>query len=246
MACFMPPPISAGVILTQSIGGNEKLAIINSVIGNFLGIIVCPITLHTFLLNAIQVDGKNAISTFFNIVWMIVIPLFIGHYIYHFVKHTVQYKNYKDYLAVLNKIFLLCILYFTFYELFQNQHKITFGLYSVFILIVGIIIVQSIMVFLIYQFSLLFLGNTAKTHDMYAITYTASLKSLSTGVVILNAMLNVGLKDSTDSLDCSERILPLLLFEPIQILIGTLCQDLLRKMFHCFKANDEEIELNHA
>lgn len=239
MACFMPPPISAGVILTQTIGGNEKLAIICSVIGNFIGIIVCPITLHTFLLNSVQVNCRNAFMTFLNISWMVILPLFIGQFICYWIYNKFYYKYLKNVLISLNKIFLLFIIFLTFFDLFQNKEQITFGFFSIIILIFFIILVQFIMIILVYQFGLVFLINQAKTIDMYAITYSASLKSLSTGVVIVNALFS----NNKDTFYYTQVILPLLLFEPIQILVGSLVIDLLKKMYAPFKVNDEEILL---
>lgn len=44
MAC-MPPPVSSAVILTRAAQGNETAAILNSVLGSFIGIIITPLSL---------------------------------------------------------------------------------------------------------------------------------------------------------------------------------------------------------
>lgn len=41
----MPPPVSSAVILTRAAQGNETAAILNSVLGSFLGILITPLSL---------------------------------------------------------------------------------------------------------------------------------------------------------------------------------------------------------
>ena len=45
----MPPPVSSAVILTKACEGNEAVAVFNSALGSFLGIVVTPILLLLYV-----------------------------------------------------------------------------------------------------------------------------------------------------------------------------------------------------
>ncbi|XP_075218619.1 sodium/bile acid cotransporter 7-B-like isoform X2 [Lycorma delicatula] len=71
----MPPPISSAIIITRAVGGNEAVAVCNTIIGSFIGLFVTPLALFFILGTTAVVSVTTALITLCETV---LLPLGVG------------------------------------------------------------------------------------------------------------------------------------------------------------------------
>lgn len=205
----MPPPVSSAVILTKAVGGNEAAAIFNSAFGSFMGIIISPILVLTFLGASASVPFVSVIES---LSMTVVVPLIIGQLL----RTRDSLKNWLDInkppFGQIGSGILLMIIYTTFCDTFGsgNLNVDAKSLLSV----IGIII--------LFQLSILFLtfwlsrrtGFYSKA-DTVCIMFCSTHKSLTLGIPMLKIIFH-------GSSSLSFLSIPLLVYHPCQILIGGL------------------------
>ncbi|XP_065332910.1 sodium/bile acid cotransporter 7-like [Cloeon dipterum] len=211
----MPPPVSSAVILTRAVGGNEAAAIFNSAFGSFLGIIVTPITLLYFLGVSTLVP---LLSTVIQLGSTVLVPLLLGQVARRVGGNWAQ-RN-ASFLSFLSQFALLLVIYATFCDTFVNDaghmdaSDILFAVLFVVILQVGLM-------------SLVF-SVTSKLHrwfapaDVVAILFCSTHKSLTLGIPMLRILFG-------GYAHLSQISLPLLVYHPTQILLGSIVAAPLRQ-----------------
>ncbi|XP_055938276.1 sodium/bile acid cotransporter 7-like isoform X1 [Argiope bruennichi] len=211
----MPPPVSSAVLLTKKVGGNEAAAVFNSALGSFLGIFITPALLYLFFRGSGDVPIWSVI---FQLSLTVVFPVLLGQFIriavgYHLLKH-------KKLLSVIGSFLLLLIIYTTFCDTFSN-HEDAFTLSTVIITTVTVVLLQLIFLALAFCASTSsFLHFSAE--DVIAILYCSTHKSLTLGFPILKVLYANEARFILISF-------PLLVYHPMQILIGSFLVPLLQK-----------------
>jgi len=109
----MPPPVSSAVILTRAVGGNDAAAIFNSAFGSFLGIVLTPMLLLTFMGDSATVP---ILDIFSQLSITVVVPLLVGQFLRRFVKDWLEAK--KPPFGQIGSFMLLMIIYTTFCDTF--------------------------------------------------------------------------------------------------------------------------------
>lgn len=202
----MPPPVSSAVILTKAVGGNDAAAIFNSAFGSFLGIVLTPMLLLTFM-------GESATVPFMDIFSQlsvsVVVPLLLGQFLRQFVKNWLEVK--KPPFGQIGSFMLLMIIYTTFCDTFlsPNMQIDPFSLVTTAVIIVLMQISLLSLTFFLSTRSCF--GFTAK--DTVAIIFCSTHKSLTLGIPMLKIIYN-----GSDHL--SLLSIPLLCYHPTQILLG--------------------------
>ncbi|XP_059482646.1 sodium/bile acid cotransporter 7-like [Neocloeon triangulifer] len=211
----MPPPVSSAVILTRAVGGNEAAAIFNSAFGSFLGIIVTPLTLLYFLGVSTLVP---LVSTVIQLGMTVLLPLLFGQISRRAAGNWAQ-KN-SPLLGFLSQLALLLVIYATFCDTFINDaghmdaSDILFAILFVVLLQVGLM-------------SLVF-SITSRLHrwfspsDVVAILFCSTHKSLTLGIPMLRILFG-------GYAHLSQISLPLLVYHPTQILLGSIVAAPLRE-----------------
>ncbi|XP_014251361.1 sodium/bile acid cotransporter 7-B-like [Cimex lectularius] len=202
----MPPPVSSAIIITKSIGGNEAAAVFNSILGSFLGIIISPIILLLFL-------GSTAIISMVNSVIIlsqsVIIPLLVGLLVRHFnlVRNPLRMP-----LSSISQVLLLLVIFTTFCDAFLT-HDAPMNASDILVTIVLVVYIQLMFLYACFHISQQLKAFTAP--DIVAITFCSTHKSLTLGIPILRILFS-------GYSHFSQITLPLLVYHPIQIILGGL------------------------
>ncbi|XP_056299398.1 sodium/bile acid cotransporter 7 isoform X2 [Pseudoliparis swirei] len=188
----MPPPVSSAVILTKAVGGNEAAAIFNSAFGSFLGIVVTPLLLLLFLFVTV------------------VVPLVLGQACRGFLRERLERRK-LPFGAVSSGV-LLMIIYTTFCDTFSHPDaELEPG--SLLLLVLIIFFIQLSFMMLTFAFSTRS-GSGFSPADTVAIMFCSTHKSLTLGVPMLRIVF-------AGSEQLSLISVPLLIYHPAQILLGS-------------------------
>eukprot|EP01006_Ploeotia_vitrea_P043523 TRINITY_DN66739_c7_g1_i1.p2 TRINITY_DN66739_c7_g1~~TRINITY_DN66739_c7_g1_i1.p2 ORF type:complete len:439 (+),score=201.88 TRINITY_DN66739_c7_g1_i1:123-1439(+) len=209
----MPPPVSSAVLLSKVAGGNEAAAIFNSTLGSFVGIVVTP----AWLLLTIGVSAEVPVSSIFAKMTMtVVMPLVIGQTVRQSVAGA---SRWKLPFSKINSCILLLIIYTTFCDTFSRDASISLPMLLVAISLVGL--AQA--AFMFGSFRLATLPRFGFTRsDVVAVLFASTHKSLTLGIPMLNVMFEGDSRLFYISL-------PLLIYHPMQILIGSTLVPSLRR-----------------
>lgn len=203
----MPPPVSSAVILTKAVGGNEAAAIFNSAFGSFLGIVVTPVLLLLFLGSSSSVPFTSIFSQLF---MTVVVPLVIGQIVRRYIKDWLERK--KPPFGMVSSSVLLMIIYTTFCDTFSNPN-IDLDKFSLIVILFIIVSIQLSFMLLTFVFSTR--NNSGFTPaDTVAIIFCSTHKSLTLGIPMLKIVF-------TGHEHLSLISLPLLIYHPAQILLGS-------------------------
>lgn len=204
----MPPPVSSAVILTKAVGGNEAAAIFNSAFGSFLGIFGTPFLLLIFF-------GSSSSVPFLTILTQlsitVVFPLLAGQLLRQYVKDWMEAT--KPPFGTISSCVLLLIIYTTFCDTFSQKSNEIGSLDLVFVVCL-IVLLQSCL--LLLTFSLATMKKSLFTPaDTVAIMFCSTHKSLTLGIPMLKIVFAGHGYLSLISI-------PLLIYHPVQILLGGL------------------------
>ncbi|KAL1489360.1 hypothetical protein ABEB36_014273 [Hypothenemus hampei] len=205
VAC-MPPPVSSAVILTRAAQGNETVAIFNSVVGSFLGIIITPILL---LFNLGSTTIVPLFGTVRQLTITVLLPLILGQFLKIF-------SNIKGHRLPLNSISqgaLLFVIYTTFCDTFLVPETGLSALDVIFT-IFSVMLLQVVLLTLSFKIANYF-KQSFHPSDVIAIVFCATHKSLTLGIPILRIMFH-------GYSHLSQISLPLLIYHPTQIILGGL------------------------
>ncbi|XP_003383568.1 PREDICTED: sodium/bile acid cotransporter 7-A-like [Amphimedon queenslandica] len=202
----MPPPVSSAVILTKAVGGNEAAAIFNSAAGSFIGIVVTPILLLIFVGTSSSVPF---LSIFTKLSMTVLVPLILGQISRNYVKNWLEEK--KPPFGTISSCILLLIIYTTFCDTFKKTDS-DFSIRSVVSVAILVVLTQLLLVGLAAFLSSFVSDFNRK--DRIAVFFCSTHKSLTLGIPILKIVF-------VDSPDLSSFTLPLLIYHPTQILLGS-------------------------
>ena len=99
-----PPTLSSGIVMTQQSNGNMMLSIAITVFYNLIAIVTLPLVLG-FLLNASNTGDVDSWKMFKQLVFTVMIPLFIGYGIKKYIFRN-WYHKLIDYVSLIATIML--------------------------------------------------------------------------------------------------------------------------------------------
>ncbi len=99
-----PPTLSSGIVMTQQSNGNMMLSIVITVFYNLIAIITLPLVLG-FLLNAASAGDVDSWKMFKQLIFTVLIPLFIGYCFKKYIMKT-WYHKLIDYIPLTATIML--------------------------------------------------------------------------------------------------------------------------------------------
>lgn len=209
----MPPPVSSAVILTKAVGGNEAAAIFNSAFGSFLGIIFTPILLLVLVGTTATVPF---VSIFTQLSLTVLVPLILGQLVRGFIKEWLEQKSPP--FGAISSCILLLIIYATFCDTFYTSQT-GFSVRSVLQVVLIVVLCQC--TFLSLAYGLSNLSGLFTRQDTIAILFCSTHKSLTLGIPIMKIVFS-------GSANLSSLTLPLLVYHPTQILLGSALVPLLQ------------------
>ena len=231
----LPPPVSSAVILTKAIGGNEAASILNSALGSFLGVFFSPILIYLSL-------GLTSTVPFLSIIQSlaltVLLPLLLGQLLRHFWLEDAL-DPYKPYIANFASCILLSIIYTAFCGTFHLGYANDISLSSLLSIILIELIMQAFLLSLAFILSTRLLTGF-KRSDVICVLFCSTHKSLTLGIPMLGVMFG----DTRDGVLYS---VPLLVYHPMQILLGSLLVPVLKEWvlnseIGWLKASDESNE----
>ncbi|XP_005109359.1 sodium/bile acid cotransporter 7 isoform X1 [Aplysia californica] len=211
----MPPPVSSAIILTKSVGGNEAAAVFNSAFGSMLGIFVTP-SLILLLLGSsnVQVPTQKIFQQLFTTV---VLPLIIGQIIRNSQYRWLQRQRIP--FRTIGHVLILFIIYTTFCATFSRTdiQMDTLSLLSTIVLMLSLQV--GIMALLLLS-SRFLLSYTAE--DAVAIMFVGTHKNLTLGIPVIEIIFE-------GDPNISFLSVPLLVYNPMQIVLGGMSISLFRQ-----------------
>jgi len=99
-----PPTLSSGIVMTQQSNGNMMLSIAITVFYNLIAIVTLPLVLG-FLLNAADTGNVDSWKMFKQLVFTVMIPLFVGYGIKKYIFRS-WYNKLIDYIPLVATIML--------------------------------------------------------------------------------------------------------------------------------------------
>lgn len=206
-AC-LPLTVNMCLVLTKSSGGDEAAAVFNSAFGNMSGVFITPL----LILGYLGVEGNVSLGTvFLKLGLRVVLPIAVGQILQKFSKLTVAFvKKYKKHFKKVQEWCLVFIVYTVFCKTFSKESVVAPG--SVFLMIALQFVLLVFVMVLSWFLLRIFFRNEPKLRVMGL--FGCTHKTVAMGVPLINAIYednpNVGL-----------YTLPLLVWHPMQLLIGT-------------------------
>jgi len=228
----MPPPVSSAVILTRAVGGNDAVAICASAGGSFLGLLVTPMTL--LAVTGIQMNAP-VMNIMLKLGMTVIFPLLLGQAIRY--KMDEGLAKYRIPHSFISNILLLLIIYSTFCNTFSENLQIS-GL-SLLFTSTFIIIFQCFLLWVFCKVGDILLATKdgmGYREDVVAVMFCCSHKSLTLGIPLLKIMYEGNPMLSILSI-------PLLIYQPTQILLGSTLVDSLKSW--C-RVTPSDIDTNYA
>ncbi|KAI6657457.1 Sodium/bile acid cotransporter 7 isoform X1 [Oopsacas minuta] len=213
----LPPPVSSAVILTKAIGGNEPASILNSALGSFLGVFFSPALIYLSLGLTTSVPFLSIIQS---LTLTVLCPLVLGQLLRHFWIEDML-DPYKSYLTNFASCILLAIIYTAFSGTFHKGYADGISIYSLLIILFIILIVQLFLLSLSFIISTKLLSGF-KRYDVICVLFCSTHKSLTLGIPMLGVIFG-------NTMEGVMYSIPLLVYHPMQIIIGGLLVPTLRE-----------------
>eukprot|EP01084_Bolivina_argentea_P242463 406736_1 len=222
--CCIPTTIAASIVYTQSSGGNEAAAIINSALSNIFGIIATPLLIYLYLGNLTNIDIKDVI---FKLSMRVIVPFIIGQIIRciftDFISNIVN--KYKHVLKKVSELSILYIVFCSMSDTFNTDFDAT---------LIEIVIMLAIVIFIhaftagvvwfssgICDFKFDRKGKNDKKcdkcmrfniYDRITMLYCSIQKTVAFGIPIIETLYS-------DDDRIGIYILPLLLYVPVELIM---------------------------
>jgi solute carrier family 10 (sodium/bile acid cotransporter), member 7 len=187
---------------------DEAAAIFNTAFSNMIGIFISPLLILAY----IGVSGDIAIgTTFYELSIRVILPIIVGQFLRQTSKTVVDFvTKYKSYFSQAQQYALVFIIYTTFCKTFSEERESNIG--DIFLMILfQLFLLCTFMVLSWVLLRLLFPDEPQlRVMGLFGCTH----KTVAVGVPLINAIYegnpNVGL-----------YTLPLLIWHPMQLMIGT-------------------------
>ena len=209
----LPVTVSMVMVLTKSSNGDEASAVFHAAFGNMLGIFLSPALIALYL----GVDGEMDVGAVtVKLVLRVLVPLLVGQFLRRFVPpardfvdgHSAKFKKLQEWLLVF-------IVYTVFCETFLAGSDATAGE-------VGIMIaMQGGMLVLVMILAWASLGVLFRDEPKLRATglFVATHKTVALGIPLINSMYSGN--DASSAALVGMYTLPLLVWHPMQLLLGT-------------------------
>eukprot|EP01029_Cantina_marsupialis_P020806 TRINITY_DN490_c0_g2_i3.p1 TRINITY_DN490_c0_g2~~TRINITY_DN490_c0_g2_i3.p1 ORF type:complete len:492 (-),score=145.51 TRINITY_DN490_c0_g2_i3:208-1683(-) len=203
----LPSAISLPVIYVKSCSGNSAAALVNVTISSLIGVIISPLLILLFLGSSVESDPEK---TFLKLGTIVVIPVIVGQ--------VIRWKWFEKIsklgipYSLINKLALLVIIYSAFCEALLTDADI--GSVQLISLGGGIIAFQLIGLTLVFFLSGLKIFKLDRA-DRIVWIFAGTQKTMAMGIPFINVLFD-------GHPDKSIFTLPLLIFHPMQLIIGSI------------------------
>ncbi len=227
LSCI-PPPVSTGLILTKAVDGNEAAALFNGTLGAFMGVLWTPILIMHMTGGSAHVPVA---STMRKLCVTVVMPLLAGQAIkkMNLVSRTTLRKLP---FSTARSVILLTIIYTTFCSTFSRELDVSSW-------VLGGLFVCLLLMQLGNMCAVRWIADAAggfTRRDTVAIVFCSVHKSLTMGMPIIGIVFD-------GNPDLGLITMPLLVYHPMQILLGSLMVPALTRWVKAGGGNDRGAKL---
>lgn len=206
----LPLTINMVLVLTSSSGGDESAAVFNAAFGNLVGVFLSP----SLILMYLGVEGDVKLTNvFFKLGLRVVLPLLVGQMLHIFYKPAVEWqKKHKKKLKKVQEATLSFIVYTVFCKTFDGNTdaSVRDGIVMIAVVFVVLCLLMGLSWFVLgLPFTY---GNSPKLRVMGL--FGCTHKTVAMGVPLINAIYE-------DNVNVGLYTLPLLVWHPMQLLIGS-------------------------
>jgi sodium/bile acid cotransporter 7 len=210
VAACLPMTINMVLVLTKAGGGDESLAIVNAAAGNLLGVFVSPV----LILGYLGVTGDiDLLTVFYKLALRVVVPVALGQVVQKTMpKVVLLYKTYKKRWKKLQEYLLVFIVYTVFGRTFDDDNDNDSNVGDIFLMILFVfLLLVSFMLVSWYMLGVLYADQPEmRVMGLFGCTH----KTVAMGVPLINAIYE-------DDPAVGLYTLPLLIWHPMQLVIGT-------------------------
>ena len=223
----VPITINMVLVLTKSSNGDEAAAVFNAAFGNLLGVFISPLLILLYLGQDVSVDIGNV---FLKLCLRVVLPIAIGQLIHRYSVKTVTFvKDHKKQFKTVQESCLIFIVYTVFCTTFYEQRKknddgssdvnTTTVTDAIIMIACQFVILSTVMIIAWILLKVLYPNQpTLRVMGLYGCTH----KSVAMGIPLINAIYE-------DNPNIGFYTLPLLIWHPMQLIIGTFLSPRLAK-----------------
>jgi sodium/bile acid cotransporter 7 len=196
-------------ILTRACNGDEAAAVFNQAFGNMTGVFLSPSLILGYL--GVSADIKLG-EIFYQLSLRIVVPVIVGQLLQktsHYVSN--MGTKYKNHFKHIQEYSLLFIIYCTFCKVFKKGSQQTLG--QVFaVVLYQLLQLLLLMVIAWYLLRLFWKDEPAlRVMGLFGCTH----KTIAMGVPLISTMYK-------DDPNLGQYVLPILIWHPMQLIVGTL------------------------
>lgn len=205
----LPVTINMVVVLTKSAGGDEGSAVFHAAFGNMIGVFLSPALIYWYIGITTEID---LLSVFIKLATRVLFPIFVGQVLVNKVKFVNKFvRKYKKFFVKAQIYALVFLVYTVFCKTFSKGSSSSIA--DIFLMIFFQFILLFVVMILSWFLLRLLFRDEPKLRVMGF--FGCTLKTVAMGIPLIDAMFendpNVGL-----------YTLPLLIWHPMQLIIGTL------------------------
>ena len=205
----LPLTINMVCVLTKSSGGDEASAIFNAAFGNMLGVFLSPVLILGYLG---VTGGVNLGEVFYKLTLRVLVPVVIGQLLQKFSKTVVAFvKQHKPKFKNLQQYTLVFIVYTVFCRTFESESQS--DIEDIFIMIACQFVLLTFLMCASWVSLGFFFSKSPELRVMGL--FGCTHKTVAMGVPLINAIYE-------DSPFVGQYTLPLLIWHPMQLLLGSL------------------------
>jgi sodium/bile acid cotransporter 7 len=226
----VPCTVSMCNIFTQTVDGNPAVSLVNSSLGNLLAVVLTPALLILFLGESTQLDFGDVI---FKIGMILFVPFIVGQLFQRVPKAGPFLLKYKPQLKKMNTWILLLIVYSTFCDTFSSTDTdVSIGSFF------AIFFICCTLYLFFFGFAYVFFGQKClnlRRKNMVAACFCAGHKTVAMGLPIISIIYE-------GRPDIGLISLPLLIYHPSQLVIGSFFLGKIKEFVHNDPRNVEDEE----
>ncbi len=198
--CVLPTTISMSVVLTAQAGGNTAVALFNSVVSNFIGVVLTPLWVSVML--GAQGGARSLGAMVGELSLLLLLPFALGQAARRFLAKWADGK--KGLLGAVQTVGVLFLVYAAFCELGGVPLAATMVYLP---LAAVVLLITTGLTFLTGR-----LGGFAR-EDLLALVFCGSQKTLAVGVPMAGLIFG-------PTAELGVLLLPLMFYHPLQLLLG--------------------------
>ena len=213
--CVLPSTVSSSVVLTSVAGGNTSGALFNAALSNIAGVVLTPLLVHVLL----QASGRSAPfgPLLLKICLLTLLPFSIGMFLRRYLKKQVESK--KQWVNRICNAIVLLIVYTAFCDSVENKIWTIYGISLTVKVLASVLILFTGMSLLVYGVCRV---SQLKRPDAIAAYFCSVKKTLAMGVPLATLIFG-------ERRDLSLILLPIMFYNPLQLLVNGLIANQLAK-----------------